>query len=395
MGTTVANAFCYFGATVSSRTRDCILHDLTKDLLVAQKNLLRSCTALIFVYDKYQKGQQLKFQHGAHSSSFLKGTHEIVHKAHLWIDTTLNDRFVALTHTANQPYPSPYHMYAYETINEKQYGHFLAYDKEVSPADLLDTRPDFSGKRVESYIKLRDTATWINHVHRVFGKRERDVEFYRNCPASIDRQKLVTFNRKCRTTTAKKLFAGSKTFQKDAVRQWNPYVDEITKSCLLGVLGIDESDSNGCGAVLLDFLFRVGIMYQNEEDASWEVADDHESRRMYVFGDAKSIENQNKFIRDFHGRRLSYDKANLQAEKFMKATKVVMELPGDWHSGMNMCQSLFNIYYDGFLEPFQKVLGWKRISSDVRGCYFQASRLISFVSDVLIRFLYPLHRQYA
>ena len=71
---------------------------------------------------------------------------------------------------------------------------------------------------------------------------------------------------------------------------------------------------------------------------------------MYVFGDAKTIENENKFIREFQGHQLSYDKANEQVENFLKATNVVMELPGDWHSGMNMLQSLFNVYYDGFFE---------------------------------------------
>lgn len=70
VGTTAADAFCYFGPTVSSTTRYKILGDLTKDLLTGQKNLLRPRTAVVFVYDKYQKGQQLKFQRGAHSSSF-------------------------------------------------------------------------------------------------------------------------------------------------------------------------------------------------------------------------------------------------------------------------------------------------------------------------------------
>ena len=143
---------------------------------------------------------------------------------------------------------------------------------------------------------------WVNAMHRVFGKQDRDLGSYNHCPGTIDKGMLVNFKKACCKRKAKKLFCGVITFQKNAVKQWNPYTDDITKSCLLGVLGIDESDSSGCGAVLLDFLFRVGIMYQNKMDGSWEVADDYESRRMYVFGDAKTIENENKFIRDFQGR---------------------------------------------------------------------------------------------
>ena len=204
----------------------------------------------------------------------MKGTHEIVHRANLWIDTSYNEKFVPLTHAHDQAYPSPYHMFPYESIGEKHYGQYLAFDQEVTPEEVLATKPVFTGKRVDVYIKLRDTACWINKVHQLFGKRECNLEFYDNCPATIDKNKLVRFYNKCRTGKAKKPFAGAKSFQKNSVHQWNPYVDEVTNSCLFGVLGINESNSNGCGAVLLDFLFRAGIMYQNEEDTSWEVADD-------------------------------------------------------------------------------------------------------------------------
>ena len=53
-----------------------------------------------------------------------------------------------------------------------------------------------------------------------------------------------------------------------------------------------------------------------------------------------------------------------------------------------MLTSIFNLYYVGFLDQFQEILGWNFINKVIRTCYFHASRLVEFVSDELMRFLY-------
>ena len=63
-----------------------------------------------------------------------------------------------------------------------------------------------------------------------------------------------------------------------------------------------------------------------------------------------------------------------------------MNLPGDWHTGLNMAQSIYNVFYNRFLDQFQDLLHWQRINSDVSSCYYQATRLVTFVFDELIRF---------
>ena len=72
VGATASNAISYIGVTVSVATRNFILFDITKDLLLAQKALLRQCAAVTICYDNYQRGQHLKFQRGSQSSLFLK-----------------------------------------------------------------------------------------------------------------------------------------------------------------------------------------------------------------------------------------------------------------------------------------------------------------------------------
>ena len=99
-----------------------------------------------------------------------------------------------------------------------------------------------------------------------------------------------------------------------------------------------------------------------------------------MFGDAKTIENVAKFVRDMQERR-----ANIQSEVFLKALTVIQEVPGDWHTGVNMLSSIYNVYYHGFLEEFQGLLHWKweNVKKDVRSCYFQVSWLATFVHDEL------------
>ena len=65
----------------------------------------------------------------------------------------------------------------------------------------------------------------------------------------------------------------------------------------------------------------------------------------------------------------------------------VMFLPGDWHTGMNMLQSIYKVFWTDILCPMKSFLGWKCISKDVRGCYFQAARLVRYIHNVMSTYL--------
>ena len=156
-------------------------------------------------------------------------------------------------------------------------------------------------------------------------------------------------------------------------------------SMYLGLLAMDEAASKECGAITLDLLLRAGVLL-HEYDGSWALAEDYMSRRIYVYGGAKTIENIAKFVRDVQERQISFSEANMQSEIFLEALTCVRDLPGDWHTGLNTLTSIYNLYYVGFLDQFQDLLGWKKINKDVRSCYYGASRLVEFVSDELMRF---------
>ena len=102
---------------------------------------------------------------------------------------------------------------------------------------------------------------------------------------------------------------------------------------------------------------------------------------MYFVGDAKTIENVTKFVRDTQERRMSYSTANVQADVFLKAMSQVMPFPGDWYTGLNQLTSIYKLYYDGFLDQFQAMLGMQRIAKDVRSNYYSSVALIRLVNE--------------
>ena len=72
-----------------------------------------------------------------------------------------------------------------------------------------------------------------------------------------------------------------------------------------------------------------------------------------------------------------------QLNIFEKALSRVILVPGDWHTGLSKLISINKIFYDGFLEVFQKLLGWKNIGKDARKCYYQNCRLVMLVNHML------------
>ena len=104
-----------------------------------------------------------------------------------------------------------------------------------------------------------------------------------------------------------------------------------------------------------------------------------------MFGDAKTIENVTKFVRDMQEQRISHDSKH-----------TVRGLPqgsyrcsgGPWILAYEPQHAHINIQY---ILPwlFGRVAGsasLRNISKDVRSCYFQASWLVTFVHDELCQF---------
>ena len=168
--------------------------------------------------------------------------------------------------------------------------------------------------------------------------------------------------------------------------EWNATADSVTMSFNMGFVGIREDSAAGAGSVVLDMLLKFGFIKYNN-DNTWGLADDVHTRRLYSFGDRKSNENASAFVTTLSNRPLTFEESSMQAEVFLDSFQNVMFLPGDWHTGMNMLQSIYKVFWTDILGPMKSFLGWKRISKDVRGCYFQAARLVRYIHNVMSTYL--------
>ncbi len=146
-----------------------------------------------------------------------------------------------------------------------------------------------------------------------------------------------------------------------------------------------EDSSHGATLVILNMLLKfVVLIYNNNNDETWALHRFAKLRRFYCFGDRKTIKNSSAFVIKLSNHSLSFDESSIQAEIFLEAFETVMFMPGNWHTGMNMLQSIYKLFWTDLLKPLGDKLGWKRIAKDVRSCYIQASRLVIYLNNVTL-----------
>ena len=186
--------------------------------------------------------------------------------------------------------------------------------------------------------------------------------------------------------SARLLFNACSSFQRNAVKKWNLKADEVTLSNYMGLIGINGPASKECGALTLDMLLKFGILNQ-DGDGMWQLTGNWEAKRAFLIGDVKTVDNVDKIAEDLSSRPLSMKESSQQAEVFAKALQNIMTVPHDWHAGVTMLQSIMDVFWDGFLEPFVKALKWKKVYKDCRNCYYRGSSLIMLVYNELVAHL--------
>jgi len=138
--------------------------------------------------------------------------------------------------------------------------------------------------------------------------------------------------------------------------------------------------------VSLDLLLKGGTIKERAYGI-WSLATSYLRHRNYIFGDRKSIENMAGFARELRNRRFSLEVESENADVFEEALNTVMQLPGDWHTGLNMAQGIVKCFWTPLLSPMKDFLGWKRCNEKVASCYYQITRLIKLTNEELHRFL--------
>jgi hypothetical protein len=300
----------------------------------------------------------------------------VAHLPTVYENHSFDHWYADLTFNACQPSSSPANMRMYELCDllSTNIGSQAFINHENIPQSPT---PDFTGQRVATYRHLTRLARDVNSFGYVF--RHKDG-CYKHQPDFFDNDLLYMMNDICSKRRAKDLFDSCYEFKKKSVRAWNVAAGLVTKSLLLGVVGIDEGNAEGAMACVLDLLLKYNVL-QEESDGSWSRVPSRVNREMMCFGDRTTNENIAAFILSLQDRPMSLEEASIQSEVFLDAVLDTQFLPGDWHTSLNMLQSIFNVHWHWLLSPLKDMLKWCRISVDVCGCYYQASKLVMLTNQ--------------
>jgi len=170
---TVSHVTSFLGITVPRTTRDSFFKTLTLNRVEWFCSLLASRQSGLMVWGNFQRGQELREQCGGHSSKFLIGTVEVVHRVVPFLNRfglpneKWNDHNLLMTYDRTQSRPSPLGMRSYESIDPTlpTFGTDVFIDHDQID---VSSQPCFTGDRVRSYEDVLNLQKYICDMSRAF-----------------------------------------------------------------------------------------------------------------------------------------------------------------------------------------------------------------------------------
>ena len=374
-------ATSFWGITCSRRTRDRMYTEFMSKIDTVRRAVLRHQSVGLVCFDNIVVVNSLMCQRGR-ASKVLTATHMVGHMPIIFTDISFDNQYAALTFDKYQPSSSPVDMYIYK--DHCWTSVTLGTDVFIRHNDLPQlSEPDFSGQNVKSYRQFSRLADEISHFGHTF---RRSDDCYKNIPDCFDDTILFQLRQLSAKKQSKELFDLCHYFKRDSVRSWNTAAASTTLSLLLGVVGIDEGSAEGAMTCVLDLLLKYDILRESD-DGSWIKVKSFPKQEMMCYCDRTTNENVAAYILSLQNRPMSLEEASLQSEIYLDSVTDTMFLPGDWHTSLNMLQSIYKLHWDRLLCPLKEMLKWKRISKDIRGCYYQASKLVTLANRAFKSYL--------
>jgi hypothetical protein len=260
-----------------------------------------------------------------------------------------------------QSCPSPFGMRAYKSLNPSS--GIFGTDVYMNHTNLyIPDCPCFTRDRVCGYEYIMSVQKYVCDMSRAFSRQ------YESIGDGVNSSHVVKFNEYCLSEKSKAFFSRVYKFQRQSVLDWNSTANCVTLSLNMGFVGIREDSASGTGSVVLDMLLKFGVLTYID-NGTWQLEDNAKTPSLYGYGNQKSNKNCSAFLYNLNNRPLTFEVSSLQAEIFLESFNNIMFLPGDWCTGMNMLQTIYKVFWVDILNPMKIMLGWKRISRDVCGCY--------------------------
>ena len=357
----------WFGISVSKRTMERRIESWMQSYDERLRNSLKNVTFLMGVFDNLQDGRALQFQQGQ-SAIYTRVTARFIMQMYLakfpaWA-YSFTERPI-LTYIA-QDIPAPYQLPALEFVKPGSLSTLITsiflgrYPVECGPAG---SPFDCSGTRVRHYQQLYKCCRELGTVKRFLSTKRRanrmDADYTLQpweFPYSGVRASINNAMNKLRKPKATNLFELAKQFPSVMVRTWRgePPVADLL---MLPVSVLDETTKVGASGIILDFMVLHGLLIWDVQDEMYKPADTWEDKWLFIVGDGLSIDRLFQFFDDVmaitDAKSSSFRAAYKQAISINQVLHRVVPINGDLHVRFHMLDSIFRLFYGGFLQCIQ------------------------------------------
>jgi hypothetical protein len=123
----------------------------------------------------------------------------------------------------------------------------------------------------------------------------------------------------------------------------------------------------------------------------WELGDGWMDKLLVIVGDGLTMERIRNFERDLRQKGRKFVEHFKMMEVFLAALSRVIKISGDLHFCFSFLGTVYIPFYQGFLQPIQALLGWKKIDATyIAQTYQTGSDFVFLVSGVCEKLLYDL-----
>ena len=358
---------------------------------------------IVIAMDNNQRGQRKKQQREGTSNNFIVVTHSMAIKP---LDTTPNHENTLPKTPVKSPITyldqaivSVDGMSGFENITSVE--DVISYITMDHKLNTPVTR-DYSGRRVNSYYDIIRISYGLLQQRQFLSRTDTEFQFVEKTFTS-NVQTLIGKLNSNRNHLG--LYAKARIIQNKEVTQWFGDKDKV-EICFLPTSKEDETTNLGCATVFLEILENAGLI--NIERRPFETNGVKSEKLqvttiagashkwLYLIGDGLTHVRLKSFVNAINESLYSFEDDYEMRRVLSLALKQVVLGVGDLHGGgFAILNTIYTVFYGGYLQVFQTAMGWKRIKGgDVAKTYQQAGSLVDTVYTEVMRGLHYMHASY-
>ena len=142
----------------------------------------------------------------------------------------------------------------------------------------------------------------------------------------------------------------------------------------------------GAVIVIWDFWIACGILIRDDDKGRFVCGQGYAEKWVFPVGDELSVRRVFEFFDDvlavLNQKQSTYQSAYLQAMELVKLIPQVVPVGGDLHLRFHLLDAIYRLFYGGFLQPLQWILGWKHVNGkDVSKTFQKCDEMAGIVYD--------------